>query len=445
MGRRSKTNTLDLWMNGEKVGRWTVRPSGENEFGYDQEWLDSDSVRPISLSLPLRPASQPYRGAVVEAFFDNLLPDARSVREHMRRRLNAESTKAFDLLVEAGRDCVGALQLLAPESPPDGYNQIRGKGLTERDVENHLSRVGGGQPLGQLDDEEEFRVSLAGAQEKTALLRHRGRWMKPLGATPTTHILKLPIGVVPRGIDLSTSVENEWICARILAAYDMPVAKTEIALFGKQKVLLVERFDRRLSDDKSWIIRLPQEDFCQATGTPPSRKYESDGGPGIRNVMSILASSTNGVADLQTFFRAQIINWLLCAIDGHAKNYSLYLEQGGGYRLTPLYDVLSAYPVLGKRAGQLSPKKVKLAMAVEGKNRHYHWESIGRRHWIETARRCGLGDDADTLIATLLSKTSDVIKKVESELPKGFPMSVARPVLDGLRGATDRLNNQPKE
>src|SRR3989337_1758221 len=157
MGRRSKTNSLDVWMNGQKVGRWTVRASGENEFGYDQKWLDSESVRPISLSLPLRPASQPYRGAVVEAFFDNLLPDAKSVRDHMRRRLKASSTRAFDLLAEAGRDCVGALQILPPDSPPEGYNEIKGKGLSEKDIERHLRHIGG-QPLGQAADAEEVRV-----------------------------------------------------------------------------------------------------------------------------------------------------------------------------------------------------------------------------------------------------------------------------------------------
>jgi len=441
MGRRSRTNALDVWMNGEKVGRWTVRSNGENEFGYDEQWLGSERLRPISLSLPLRPASQPYRGAIVEAFFDNLLPDAKVVRDHMRRRLRAASARPFDLLAEAGRDCAGALQLLPPEQPPGGYDQIKGKPLSDKDVELHLGRLGG-QPLGQLDDEEEFRISLAGAQEKTALLRHRGKWMKPVGATPTTHILKLPIGVAPRGIDLSTSVENEWICAQILAAYGLPIAKTEIATFGTEKVLVVERFDRRLSDDKSWIIRLPQEDLCQATGTPPSAKYESDGGPGIRVAMDLLAASTNGAVDQDTFFRAQVVNWLLCAIDGHAKNYSLFIEQGGGYRLTPLYDVLSAYPVLGKRAGKLSPKKVKLAMAVEGKNRHYHWDSICRRHWNETARRCGLGRDAEALLTDLLSKTGAVIDNVGAKLPKAFPANVAEPILEGLKKASERLRDQ---
>lgn len=287
-------------------------------------------------------------------------------------------------------------------------------------------------------------MSLAGSQEKTALLRHRGRWMRPQGATPTTHILKLPIGVVPRGIDLSTSVENEWLCARILDAYGLPVARTEMATFGTQKVLLVERFDRRLSDDRSWIIRLPQEDLCQATGTPPSAKYESDGGPGMRDAMSLLASSTNAPVDQEVFFRAQIVYWLLCAIDGHAKNFSLYLEQGGSYCLTPLYDVLSAYPVLGKRSSQLSPRKVKLAMAVDGKNRHYHWNSISRRHWNETARRCGLGSDAENVITDLVSRTSDVLKRVDAGLPARFPASVAEPILAGLQNASDRLRDQPK-
>lgn len=442
MGRRSRTNALDVWMNGEKVGRWTVRSNGENEFGYDEQWLRSDRLRPISLSLPLRPASQPYRGAIVEAFFDNLLPDAKVVRDHMRRRLRAVSARPFDLLAEAGRDCVGALQLLVPDQPPEGYKQIKGKPLSNKDIEHHLDRLGG-QALGQVGDEEEFRISLAGAQEKTALLRHRGKWMRPIGATPTTHILKLPIGVAPRGIDLSTSVENEWVCAQILAAYGLPIAKTEIATFGTEKVLVVERFDRRLSEDKSWIIRLPQEDLCQATGTPPGAKYESDGGPGIRVAMDLLAASTNGAIDQETFFRAQILYWMLCAIDGHAKNYSLFIEQGGGHHLTPLYDVLSAYPVLGMRAGQLSPKKVKLAMAVEGKNRHYHWDSIVRRHWNETARRCGLGRDAEPLLADLLSRTSTVIDKVGAKLPKDFPASVAEPILEGLKRASERLGDQP--
>lgn len=439
MARPAKTVALDVWMNGERVGRWTVRAKGEHEFAYAEDWLSSQAVRPISLSLPLRPASQPYRGERVAAFFDNLLPDARAIRERMMRRLKAASIRPFDLLTQAGRDCIGALQLLEPGEPPAGYDEIRGETLSANEIERHLKGLGG-TPLGQLE-EEGFRISLAGVQEKTALLQHRGRWMRPLGATPTTHILKLPIGIAPRGIDLSTSIENEWLCGQVIAAYGLPIASSEMARFGSEKALVVERFDRRLSSDKSWIVRLPQEDLCQATARPPSERYESDGGPGIKEIMNVLAGSTNP-GDRETFLRTQIVFWLLCAIDGHAKNFSIHLEQGGAYRLTPLYDVLSAYPIMGTRAGQLSPKKIKMSMAVEGKNRHYHWSEIVRRHWNETARRCGFARDAEKLIEEILAKTPDVIKRAESGLPRAFPSKVAEPVLKGLQRAASRLAKQ---
>jgi serine/threonine-protein kinase HipA len=428
-------------MNGERVGTWTVRPKGDNEFAYAESWLHSESVRPVSLSLPLRPASQPYHGDVVLAYFDNLLPDAKVIREHMKRRLKAASTRPFDLLVEAGRDCVGAVQLLPPGEEPKGYNKIEGVPLTPRRIEMHLGHLKGG-PLGQLD-EDEFRISLAGAQEKTALLFHQGKWMQPKGATPTTHILKLPIGVAPRGIDLTTSVENEWLCGRILDAYGIPVAKTEIKHFGAEKALVVERFDRRPSEDKSWIIRLPQEDFCQATGTPPSNKYENEGGPGIKTILDLLNGSARPKDDRANFLRTQILFWMLCAIDGHAKNFSIYLEQGGGYRLTPLYDVLSAYPVLGKKANQLSPNKVKLAMAVEGKSRHYHWNGILRRHWNETARICGYARNAEKIIEELIERTPGAVERVRGALPRTFPLHVAETVLTGLERATQSLARQP--
>jgi serine/threonine-protein kinase HipA len=440
MGKRSRTGVLDIWMNGQKVGRWTVRPNGEHRFAYVETWLVSDAVRPISLSLPLLPASQSYRGDRVEAYFDNLLPDARPLRERLRRRLGAASTRPFDLLAEAGRDCVGAVQLLPDGQAPTGYDEIRGKRLSTGDVERHLARVGA-EPLGQLDEKDEFRISLAGVQEKTALLFHRGHWQRPLGATPTTHILKLPIGIAPQGIDLSTSVENEWLCGEILRGYGLPVARTEIARFGTQTVLVVERFDRRLAPDGSWIMRLPQEDLCQATATPPSMKYESDGGPGVRAAMDVLAGSDNASADRDTFMRAQILFWLLCAIDGHAKNFSVYLEPGGGYRLTPLYDVLSAYPVLGRSARELSPRKVKLAMAIEGTQRHYVWDTIVRRHWNEMARRCGFARDAEALIADLVARTPSVVDAVSNRVPRGFPPKVTETILAGLQRSARRLES----
>lgn len=103
--------------------------------------------------------------------------------------------------------------------------------------------------------------------------------MEPRGATPTTHIFKLPLGRTRRGLDLSTSVENEWLCQKILKGFGIPVASCAIQTFGAQKVLVVERFDRRLSSDGTWFLRLPQEDMGQATATPPASKCRHSGGP----------------------------------------------------------------------------------------------------------------------------------------------------------------------
>src|SRR5690606_17250821 len=130
--------------------------------------------------------------------------------------------------------------------------------------------------------------SIAGAQEKTGLLRHQGRWCVPLGSTPSTHIFKLPLGLVGNmRADMTGSVENEWLCLKLMAAFGIPVAEADMASFDGQPVLLVTRFDRRLADDGSWWMRLPQEDMCQASGLPASRRYESDGGPGIARIMEL--------------------------------------------------------------------------------------------------------------------------------------------------------------
>lgn len=436
MARPSKSRALSLWMNGERVGTWITHPATADEFRYTPEWLTAESARPISLSMPLRPTE--YKGEFVTAYFDNLLPDSRRIRDRIQRYFGASSSSAFDLLTEIGRDCVGAIQLLPESEPTPNVRTIEGRPLTRKDVEHVLTDLLRATP-GGADESDDFRISLAGAQEKTALLRINEKWMRPKGTTPTTHILKLPIGTGGGGIDLTTSVENEWLCAQILREYGVPVARSSMDRFGEHQVLVVERFDRRMSSAGSWIVRLPQEDLCQATGVPSDRKYEADGGPGIRTIMGLLLGSSRAEEDRRDFFKTQILYWLLCAIDGHAKNFSLFLEAGGGYRLTPRYDILSAFPVLGTSRGRLSPKKVKMAMAAEGKNRHYLWHSILGRHWEETAKRCGLGSVFRSLVDELLDRTPGVVDSVSARLPKGFPDSVASPILDGLRGSASRF------
>lgn len=444
MGRRSHTRVLDIWMNGERVGQWRLA-QGQDELRYAPDWAHSPHSRPLSLSLPLLPGNRPHKGSIVRAFFDNLLPDSGEIRQRLVQHYGAASADPFDLLEQIGRDCVGALLLQPQDDPTPDVRRIDGEPLSDEDVARVLETVTRGGPrLGTEADD--LRISIAGAQEKTALLWHYGQWHRPRGATPTTHIFKLPLGLIGgRRLDMSNSVENEWLCAQILRAYDLPVANTRMARFDGQRVLVVERFDRQWSDDNTWIMRLPQEDLCQATGTPPGKKYETDGGPGIEKIMQILQGSAAAERDRAQFFRAQILFWLLCATDGHAKNFSLQLQAGGGYEMTPLYDVLSAYPLLGNGPNRISPHEVKLAMAVRSKNAHWHMNKIMRRHWNALARRCGFGVSAELVIQELIAQTPAVVTAVEDNLPADFPAEVAETIFFGLRSAVDRLATMPVE
>ena len=440
MGRASKTKRLGVWMNGVRVGSWSIRPAGAHEFRYAASWFGFPDARPISLSMPLAPVGDPYTGAVVEAFFENLLPDSADIRRRIQRRFSAESGSAFDLLAEIGRDCVGAIQLLPEGEEPSGIRTIEAEPLDEAGVAQALRNAVASPLLGQAGGDD-FRISIAGAQEKSAFLFHEGRWCRPLGSTPTTHIFKLPLGSIgAMQADMSDSVENEWLCSRLVEALGLPIARSKIASFEDQKVLVVERFDRRLAADGSWWIRLPQEDLCQATGTPPGAKYESEGGPGIADIMKILLGSRDAFADRKTFLKAQIVFWILAAPDGHAKNFSLFIEPKGRYALTPLYDVISAYPVLGHGKGRLAPEKLHMAMAATGKNRHYEWAGIEARHWISTAASCGAQSEVEGILSELIEGIPKAIEAVSAMLPDGFPASLANTIFEGVEATAARLN-----
>jgi serine/threonine-protein kinase HipA len=240
-------------------------------------------------------------------------------------------------------------------------------------------------------------------------------------------------------MDMSRSLENEWLCARLLTAYGVPVAPCEVQQFGSTKALVVTRFDRALHSSRRHWLRLPQEDFCQATGTPSSLKYEADGGPGLTDLARVLQGSDSREEDLGTLLRAQLLFWMLAATDGHAKNFSLRLLPQGRYRLTPLYDVLSAWPITGPRQNQLHEKKLELAMALRATTKHHRVAEIARRHFNATARQCGLGANMEPVIADVVSRTPAVIEKVSASLPRGFPADLFDSVTTGLQKAATRI------
>ncbi len=434
MGRKRLRAELFAYMNGEKVGTLTRTASGRLEFSYEKSWLKSSSGRPLSLSMPL--TEQIYAGDRVENYFDNLLPDSQPIRNRIQKRFGAASNRGFDLLWHIGRDCVGALQLM-PEDKQVDIRKIEAEPLNDADIAAILKSYRT-MPLGMREDKD-FRISVAGAQEKTALLKLADQWHLPLGITPTSHIFKLPIGHIEHsGMDLSDSVENEWLCHAILKAFGLPVADAEMHTFEETKALVVERFDRRWAKDKSWLIRLPQEDMCQALNVPPALKYESDGGPGFSQIMELLLGSSDSLADRRLFMTANLIFWLLGAIDGHAKNFSTFLLPGGDFKLTPLYDVISAFPLVAKK--QLEQRRLKMAMALIGKNRHDDWNIMLYRHWLSTAKACHFpADGMEEIIAEVLGRLDQVIDQVRAQLPDSFPDAVAGPIFNGMRTARDKL------
>ena len=433
MGRRSQTKTLAVSMNGVPVGDLTRRPGGILEFSYRESWLAEASATPISLSIPL--SSDPRRGDVVATYFDNLMPDSPEVRQRLQTAVGADSPRAFDLLMEIGGDCVGALQFHSSEDPPS-VRTIQSEPWTDAQVARHLKEMRGRPPVNR-GRAKPFRSSLAGAQEKTALLRTGDGWCKPLGPTPTTHIFKPAMGATAAGIDLSTSVENEWLCSRILRAFGLRAASSEVLQFEDERVLCVERFDRALSADGTWWMRRPQEDMCQATGTPAGKKYEQDGGPGFRTVLEILAGATSPIEDRLHFLRSQLVFWLLAAIDGHGKNFSLALLPGAGYRLTPLYDVLSAHPAI--ESGDLHEKELSMAMALEGKNRRYKWLELRPEHWLESARRAGLSNLlVNGAIDAVVSAVPRVVEATRVDADKIDPR-VGEPILTRMTLAAERF------
>lgn len=443
MAKATHSKALHLWANGEYVGAWAIHPKGDMALHYDASWAKSPNCRPISLSLPIPDNDKPIVGPRVANYFEGLLPDSNTIRKRIALRFKTGSLDAFNLLAAIGRDCVGALHILPEGETPARQNAIDGVEVDDEAIEQHLLQVTKPSPFGSGGDpDDDFRISLAGAQEKDAFLRWNGKWMKPRGSTPTTHIFKMPLGLIGgRQADFSTSVDNEWLCLRLLAAYGLPVANASIQQFGKQRVLVVERFDRAITENGKGIVRLMQEDFCQATGTSPLTKYENEGGPGLQSLFDITRASTNATADLRTLMAAQILFYMLRAPDGHAKNFSIRLLAGrsGRFSLTPLYDIISAYPVIGNGSNQWAERSVKLAMALHGKRRHYAIHAIERRHFESTAKLVGYPGNVNALIDELIERTPGAIAEVMADLPTGISGKVVEQVMDGLRRAFERF------
>lgn len=383
------TSELVALLDGNEIGRVRNDARGRLTFVYNDDWRRSGGAYPLSLSMPL--AAQEHGPAVIQAFLWGLLPDNEQVLDRWAKKFQVSARNVFALISNVGEDCAGAIQFVAP----DRLEPLRsGKDMTEWLDEAEIAK----RLQALREDHAAWRMprdtgqfSLAGAQPKTALLFKKGQWGIPSGRVPTTHILKPPTG------HFDGHAENEHVCLRLAGYLGLPVADTRVMRFKNEIAIVVERYDRQLNGND--ILRVHQEDVCQAMGILPTSKYQNEGGPTPPDIVELLRTySTDRAADVETFVNALGFNWLIGGTDAHAKNYSLLLASGPHVRLAPLYDVASILPYK-----DIDMRKIKLAMKVGGE---YKLDQIGLRQWQKFARETRV--DAEQLVARLISMAQQI-------------------------------------
>ncbi len=374
---------LVVLLGDDVVGRLSSGAGGKLAFTYDDAWRRDPNAYPLSVSMPL--AARDHGGVAVAAYLWGLLPDNEVILEAWAKRFQVSARSPFALLANVGEDCPGAVRFVAPgrrdEVAREGDGAI--DWLDERGIAERL-RALHADPSAWRAATDSGQFSLGGAQPKTALFFDGARWGIPSGRVPTTHILK------PGAPHLRGHAENEHFCLVLAGDLGLPVASSRIRHFEDQVAIVLERYDRLRRPEG--VLRVHQEDCCQALGVTPVDKYESTGGPGARDVVNLLrARSRDAVADVETFIGALAFNWIIAGTDAHAKNYSVLIGRGGAIRLAPLYDVASFLPY-----AEHGTRKLKLAMKIGGK---YRLHEIGAHQWTKLARE--LGRDPAELTASL--------------------------------------------
>ena len=319
---------LVVFLHEERVGELEQDNSDVVRFTYAAEWLAKESAAPISKSLPL--ASEPYEGKKARPFFAGILPE-QGPRKRIAEIFGISEGNDFALLERIGGECAGAISLL-----PDGVsllpveNRLRTLGETElRAIVYDLPR----RPL--LAGEDGLRLSLAGAQDKLPVVVDGDSISLPLGNTPSTHIIK------PEPEHFPGLVANEVFCLKLAKSLGLNVSEVTHRMIGDKPCVIVVRYDRVRSADDGMTIRLHQEDFCQALGRPPDHKYQQEGGPTVRECVTLLREwSTTPVLDIRAFVDALILNMLIGNADAHGKNYSI-LYHRDERRLAPFYDLVA--------------------------------------------------------------------------------------------------------
>jgi len=405
-----------------EMGRVRRDRNGRLSFTYSEDWRRAADAFPLSLSMPL--ALGEHGHAKIDPYLWGLLPDNEQVLDKWGRKFHVSARNAFGLIAHVGEDAPVAVQFVRPErvdalrraSPADI------DWLTEAMIAERLRALRADHGAWRLP-RDTGQFSLAGAQPKTALLFLNGRWGLPSGRVPTTHILKPPTG------EFDGHAENEHFCLELARALGFAVPNSRVMRFEDQIAIVVERYDR-VQVARAAFQRIHQEDICQALAIPPTRKYESEGGPGVRQTVELLRTySTKSEEDIETFLDAVALNWLIAGTDAHAKNYAVLIGAGGSVRLAPLYDLASVLPY-----PDFDLRRVRMAMKIGGE---YRLHDIGLRQWQKLAKE--VRRDADSVIARVGALADLVSARIPEVIQQLAGEGLKHPILARLsKGLTER-------
>lgn len=393
------------------VGQFVQQSKTYWSFSYSDEWLAYDSAFPISLSLPL--VKGEYSSFNALNFIHNLLPDLKEERLSLAHSVGVQSNDVFNLLSKIGHDCTGGISFTESRQAPNigwEYREVSASELNELVTQrkSFLPFFG------------EYRPCISGTQRKTTLTRLNGKWYVPQEKSISSHIIKYPMDAIVQSnsvLDMSSSVENEFICNQIAKELGFSVPDIEIITAESgAKALVVERFDRCFVDGV--VSRRHQEDFCQIFGVPEHQKYQSENNLGVSKIVDVLSLSAERKANNHDFFKFMVLQCLLGATDGHLKNFSVHIAPGGHYQLAPFYDLLSAYPAIS--ATGLNKRKLKLAMGLKASRGYkYHINKICLRHIEQTANQFGISNaNCHEIISAFLAQFSNALSSVDNRFPE---------------------------
>ena len=418
------TSELIALLGGKEIGRVRRDTRGRLTLTYDSSWRQAPDAYPLSLSMPL--TAEKHGPHAVDAFLWGLLPDNEIVLQRWGKKFQVSPRNAFALISHVGEDCAGAVQFVPPERLEAVQSGSQGEveWLDEFNVAERLRLLREDHAAWRLQ-RDTGQFSLAGAQPKTAFLLDNGRWGIPSGRTPTTHILKPPTG------SFDGHAENEHICLALAHAVGLPAATSQVLRFEEEIAIVVERYDRQRAGNE--ILRVHQEDMCQALAIMPTKKYQNEGGPSVSQVIELLRThSSVREEDVSTFIDAVGFNWLIAGTDAHAKNYSLLVAGGPRVRLAPLYDLASVLPY-----DEIDLRKAKLAMKIGDE---YPLLQIGLRQWQKLAREVRL--NADEMVARLRGMASQLLDEISDVQKRALEEGLEHAIVDRL---ATRLTERAKE